>query len=141
MFSGVVGVGGLGFRASVFRVQETFDARDFLECRIVDQACCDLQLVIPTHPGFPPHVQQHHSVAHKKKRKLKRNCGHFIAVSTKIQRATTTQHKHSTELALCPQCHPVWASEGTLVGPSKDTHGTPVPTLWEGRGWLDRTAR
>ena len=27
-------------------------------------------------------------------------------------------------------------AEGTLVGPGKDTHGTPVPTQWEGRGWL-----
>ena len=52
---------------------------------------------------------------------------------------TTTQHKHSTELALCPRCHPAWASEGTLVGPSMDTHGTTVPTQWEGRGWLDCT--
>ena len=42
-------------------------------------------------------------------------------------RATTTQHKHSTELALCPRCHPALASEGTLVGPGMDTHGTPVP--------------
>ena len=58
-------------------------------------------------------------------------------------RATTTQHKHkhSTELALCARCHPAWAPDGTLVGLGKDTHGTPVPTQWEGRGWLDRTAR
>ena len=42
---------------------------------------------------------------------------------------------------LRPRCHPAWASEGTLVGPGKDTHSTPVPTRWEGRGWLDRTAR
>ena len=54
-------------------------------------------------------------------------------------RATTTQHKHSTELALCPRCHPAWVSEGTLVGPGMDTHGTPVPTQREGCGWLDRT--
>ena len=53
-------------------------------------------------------------------------------------RATTTQHKHSTELALCPRCHPAWASEGTLVGHGMDTHRTPVPTQWESRGWLDR---
>ena len=26
------------------------------------------------------------------------------------------------------------------MGPGKDNHGTPVPTQWEGRGWLDRTA-
>ena len=32
------------------------------------------------------------------------------------------------------RCHLVWTSEGTLVGPGKDTHGTPVPTQWEGRG-------
>ena len=58
-------------------------------------------------------------------------------------RATTTQHKHkhSTDFALCPRCHPAWVSEGTLVGPGKDTHGTPVSTQWEGRGWLDRAAR
>ena len=31
-----------------------------------------------------------------------------------------------TGLALCSRCHRAWASEGTL-GPSKDTHGTPVP--------------
>ena len=54
-------------------------------------------------------------------------------------RATTTQPKHSTELALCPRCHLAWASEGTLVGPGMDTHGTPVPTQWEGRGWHDCT--
>ena len=40
-----------------------------------------------------------------------------------------------TGLALCSRCHPAWASEGTLVGPGKDTHGTPVLTQWEGRGW------
>ena len=40
-------------------------------------------------------------------------------------------------LALCPRCHPTWASEGTLVGPGKDTHGTPAPTQCEGRGWPD----
>ena len=35
-----------------------------------------------------------------------------------------------TRLALCSRCHPAWAWEDTLVGPGKDTHGTPVPTLW-----------
>ena len=25
------------------------------------------------------------------------------------------------------------------MGPGMDTHATPVPTQWEGRGWLDRT--
>ena len=39
-----------------------------------------------------------------------------------------------TGLAFCSRCHPPWASECTLVGPGKDTHGTPVPTQWEGRG-------
>ena len=47
------------------------------------------------------------------------------------QDATTT----TQGLTLCPRCHPAWASEGTLVGPGKDTHGTPVPTKWRGRGW------
>ena len=54
-------------------------------------------------------------------------------------RATTTQPKHSTELALCPRCHLAWASEGTLVGPGMDTHGAPVPSQWEGHEWLDCT--
>ena len=55
-------------------------------------------------------------------------------------RATTTQHEHGTGL-LCHRCRPVWASEGRLVGPGKDTHGAPVPKQWEGRGWLDLIAR
>ena len=33
-----------------------------------------------------------------------------------------------TGLAPCSRCHPAWASEGTLVFPGKNTHGTPVPT-------------
>ena len=39
-----------------------------------------------------------------------------------------------TGLALCSGCHPAW-TEGTLVGPGKDTHGAAVPTEWGGRGW------
>ena len=27
----------------------------------------------------------------------------------------------------CPRCHPAWASEGTPVGPGKDTHSTLGP--------------
>ena len=27
------------------------------------------------------------------------------------------------------------------MGPGKDTHGTPVPTKWRGRGWPKRTTR
>ena len=37
-----------------------------------------------------------------------------------------TQHNHKG-LALCSRCHPAWASEGTPVGPGKDTHGTLRP--------------
>ena len=40
-----------------------------------------------------------------------------------------------TGLALCCRCHPAWASEGTLVGPGKDTHGSPVPAWWR-RPWV-----
>ena len=37
-------------------------------------------------------------------------------------------------LALCPRYHPAWVSEGTLVGPGKDTLGTPVPNSGEAVG-------
>ena len=37
-----------------------------------------------------------------------------------------------TGKARCSRCHPAWASQGTLLSPGKDTHGTPVPTQWEG---------
>ena len=43
-----------------------------------------------------------------------------------------------TGLALCSRCHPARASEGTLVGPGKDTHG--LPTEWEGRGWPETSS-
>ena len=43
---------------------------------------------------------------------------------------TTTQRR----LGALPQSHPGLC--GTLVGPGKDTHGTPVPER-EGRGWPD----
>ena len=39
-----------------------------------------------------------------------------------------------TGLALCTRCHLAWASAGTLVGPGKDTHGTPVPLRREAVG-------
>ena len=45
-----------------------------------------------------------------------------------------------TGLVLCSRCHLAWASESTLVGPGKDTHGTPVPTQWEGRGWPESSS-
>ena len=57
------------------------------------------------------------------------NC--YSTVTRQKQDATTT----TQGLALCLRCHLAWASEGTLVGPGKDTHGTPIPTNWEGRGW------
>ena len=56
----------------------------------------------------------------------------------RLDQTLTINHKR---LALCPRCHPAWASEGTLVGPGKDTHSTPVPTEWGGRGWPKRTTR
>ena len=44
------------------------------------------------------------------------------------------RHNHKG-LALCSRCHPVWASEGTPVGPGKDTHGTLGPGKRGGCGW------
>ena len=41
--------------------------------------------------------------------------------------STTTNTAQPQGLALCSRCHPAWASEGTPVGPSKDTHGTLGP--------------
>ena len=41
------------------------------------------------------------------------------------------KHNHKG-LALCSRCH---ASEGTPVGPGKDTHGTLGPGKRRGRGW------
>ena len=49
-----------------------------------------------------------------------------------------TTPTHTTRVGALPQSHPGLC--GTPVGPGNDTHGTPVPTQWEGRGWLDRTA-
>ena len=47
------------------------------------------------------------------------------------------QNLHSSSsrgLALCPLCHPAWAQEGTLVGPSKDTRYTSAHTGGEAVG-------
>ena len=44
------------------------------------------------------------------------------------------KHNHKG-LALCSRCHPSWASEGTPVGPDKDTHGTLESGKRGGRGW------
>ena len=54
-------------------------------------------------------------------------------------RGTTTQHKHSTELALCPRCPPAWASGGHIGGSAWTPTAHQCSTQWEGRGWLDRT--
>ena len=48
--------------------------------------------------------------------------------------ACSTVSSSSRGLALRHRCHPAWASEGTLVGPGKDTHGTPVPNSGEAVG-------
>ena len=71
-------------------------------------------------------------------------------------RVTTTQYKHSTELAFCPRCHSALAW-GQIVGPGINTrntsttlgwrtggssHGHPrycSTTQWEGCGWPNRT--
>ena len=37
-------------------------------------------------------------------------------------------------LALTSRCHLAWASEGTVVGPGMDTHGTTVPPRREAVG-------
>ena len=44
------------------------------------------------------------------------------------------KHNHKG-LALCSRCHLVWSSEGTPLGPGKDTHGTLGPGKRRGRGW------
>ena len=52
---------------------------------------------------------------------------------------TTNRHQRdhtpttTKTVGALPRCHP--GRQGTLVGPGKDTHGTPVPER-EGRGWL-----
>ena len=51
-----------------------------------------------------------------------------------------TQHNHKG-LALCPRCHPAWASEGTPVGPGKDIHGTLRPEQRGGRRWPTPTPK
>ena len=37
-------------------------------------------------------------------------------------------------MALCPRCHRAWTSEGTPIGPGKDTHSTLGPEWQEGCG-------
>ena len=54
---------------------------------------------------------------------------------------STTYKAQPQRLALCPRCHPAWASEGTPVGPGKDTHGTPGPEQRGGRGWPTPTGQ
>ena len=54
--------------------------------------------------------------------------------------STTTYIMQPPGLALCSRCHPAWASEGTPVGPGKDTHGTLGPGQRGGRGWPDTNA-
>ena len=49
--------------------------------------------------------------------------------------STTTNTAQPQGLALCSRCHLAWASEGTPVGPGKDTHGTLGPGKRGGRGW------
>ena len=81
-------------------------------------------------------------------------CGHFISRQTFFHNSTVPECRMcvprrgntSTSTAQSWRFDPdailPRASEGTLVGPGKDTHGaTPVHPLWEGCGWLDRTAR
>ena len=53
--------------------------------------------------------------------------------------ATMQQHQTHRVDALLPI--PLWASEGTLVGPGKDTHGTPVPLRMESVGGPTRVRR
>ena len=55
--------------------------------------------------------------------------------------SNTTNTAQPQGLALCSQCHPVWASEGTPVGPGKNTHGTLGPCKRGGRGWPTTTAQ
>ena len=55
--------------------------------------------------------------------------------------STTTNTTQPQGLALCSRCHPAWASEGTPVRPSKDTHGTLGPGKRGGRGWPTTTAQ
>ena len=55
----------------------------------------------------------------------------WTSSQTRSQAQTRRQETHRPHT----RCHPAWALEGTLVGPGKDTHGTPVPTQWENRGW------
>ena len=55
--------------------------------------------------------------------------------------STTTNTAQPQGLALCSRCNPAWASEGTPVGPGKDTHGTLGPCKRDGRGWPTTTAQ
>ena len=55
--------------------------------------------------------------------------------------STTTNTAQPQGLALCSRCIPAWASEGTPVGPVKDTHGTLGPGKRGGRGWPTTTAQ
>ena len=47
-------------------------------------------------------------------------------------RTTSRLQQHTTRVGALPQSHPGLCS--TPVGPSKDTHGTPVPK--QGRPWV-----
>ena len=71
------------------------------------------------------------------KKCLENACMHDVHI---IGPLPPTQHNHKG-LALCSRCHPAWASEGTPVGPGKDSHGTLGPEQRGGRGWPTPTPK
>ena len=68
---------------------------------------------------------------------LENACMHDVHITGPLP---PTQHNHKG-LALCSRCHLAWASEGTPVGPGKDTHGTLGPEQRSGRGWPTPTPK
>ena len=68
---------------------------------------------------------------------LENACMHDVHITGPLP---PTQHNHKG-LALCSRCHPAWASEGTPVGPGKDTHGTLGPEQRGCRGWPHTNAQ
>ena len=48
----------------------------------------------------------------------------FFCLVARVNTGSAVQQCSTEGLALCPRCHLAWASEGTPVGPGKDTHST-----------------
>ena len=87
---------------------------------------CDLAAA---NSGVPLHRKSLHSyyrISHVSIPTYHRTRESQTRSQTKTRRQQTDR-PHTQGWRFAPRCHLAWASEGTLVGPGKDTQGTPVP--------------